>query len=312
MDIWRKGTLLLFLIGMLVKPGLSTMILDQPPRTVEVHLGSSLALNCSFKPQTRVKVNWYFSRTGHSSCSSDIKLNISTHSADKTVKPDAGGHVSKEPGKSWSRLILKDVTHNNSGWYFCRVTVEIPALQQACSNGTQVNITDSQVESTTYTTLMTVTLSHPSNGGLLVDWRLWVAVGAASAILVTLLVVIWILLQRRGCKSIENAIYMNMHLPRSAIKQPSPRPGIQMDNQKIPPPLKHTRTPATAHDSKHLRTPTPARANDNKHLFRTPNPPRAHDGKHLTIPTPATAHDNKHFRTPTPARAHESKYSPKP
>ncbi|KAK6314177.1 hypothetical protein J4Q44_G00156360 [Coregonus suidteri] len=57
MDIWRKGTLLLFLIGMLVKPGLSTMILDQPPRTVEVHLGSSLTLNCSFKPQTRVKVN---------------------------------------------------------------------------------------------------------------------------------------------------------------------------------------------------------------------------------------------------------------
>eukprot|EP00063_Salmo_salar_P097546 XP_014072381.1 PREDICTED: transmembrane and immunoglobulin domain-containing protein 2 isoform X4 [Salmo salar] len=151
--------------------------------------------------------------------------------------------------------------------------VEIPVLQQACSNGTQVNISDNQMKSTTYTPLMT-------------------AVGAASAIPVTLLVLIWILLQRRRCKSRENPIYSNMPPPRSAIKQPSPHPGIQMDNQKIPSPLKHTRTPPTAHYSEHLRTPTPARAND-RQLFRTPNPPRVHEGKHLTIPTPATAHDNK-------------------
>ncbi|XP_014072379.1 transmembrane and immunoglobulin domain-containing protein 2 isoform X2 [Salmo salar] len=272
MDIWIKVTLLLFLIGTLVKPRLSTVILDQPPRTVEVHLGSSLTLNCSFMPQTRVKVNWYFSPTGHSSCSSNTLLYSSTHSADKTVKLGAGGHESKESRKSWSRLILKDVTHNNSGWYFCHVSVEIPVLQQACSNGTQVNISDNQMKSTTYTPLMTV--------------------GAASAIPVTLLVLIWILLQRRRCKSRENPIYSNMPPPRSAIKQPSPHPGIQMDNQKIPSPLKHTRTPPTAHYSEHLRTPTPARAND-RQLFRTPNPPRVHEGKHLTIPTPATAHDNK-------------------
>ncbi|XP_029562931.1 transmembrane and immunoglobulin domain-containing protein 2 isoform X2 [Salmo trutta] len=245
MGIWRKVTLLLFLIGTLAKPGLSTVILDQPPRTVEVHLGSSLTLNCSFMPQTRVKVNWYFSPTGHSSCSSNTLLYSSTHSADKTVKLDAGGHESKESRKSWSRLILKDVTHNNSGWYFCHVSVEIPVLQQACSNGTQVNISDNQMKSTTYTPLMT-------------------AVGAASAIPVTLLVVIWILLQRRRCKSRENPIYSNMPPPRSAIKQPSPHPGIQMDNQKIPSPLKHTRTPPTAHYSEHLRTPTPATAHDNK------------------------------------------------
>ncbi|XP_023860385.1 uncharacterized protein [Salvelinus sp. IW2-2015] len=268
MGIWRKVTLLLFLIGTLVKPGLSTVILDQPPRTVEVHLGSSLTLNCSFMPQTRVTVNWYFSPTGLSSCSSNTLLNSSTHSADKTVKLDAGGHVSKESRKSWSRFILKDVTYNNSGWYFCQVSVEIPVLQQACSKGTQVNISDNQMKSTTYTPLMTVTLSRPSNRGLLVDWRLWVAVGAVSAILVTLLVVIWILLQRRECKSRENPIYSNMPPPRSAIKQPSLHPGIQIDNQKIPSPLKHTRTPATAHYSEHVRTPTPARAHDSKYSLK--------------------------------------------
>ncbi|XP_029488429.1 transmembrane and immunoglobulin domain-containing protein 2-like [Oncorhynchus nerka] len=256
MAIWRKVTLLLFLTGTLVKPGLSTVILDQPPRTVEVHLGSSLTLNCSFMPQTRVTVNWYFSPTGHSSCSSNTLLNSSTHSADKSGKLDAGGHVSKESRESWSRLILKDVTHNNSGWYFCHVSVEIPVLQQACSNGTHVNISDNQMKSTTYTPLMT-------------DWRLWVAVGAASAILVTLLVVIWILIQRRGCKSRENPIYSNMPPPRSAIKQPSPHPGIQMDNQKFPSPLKHTRTPATAHYSKHVRTPTPARTHDSKYSLES-------------------------------------------
>ncbi|XP_055717430.1 uncharacterized protein LOC129810688 isoform X2 [Salvelinus fontinalis] len=221
MGIWRKVNLLLFLIGTLVKPGLSTVILDQPPRTVEVHLGSSLTLNCSFMPQTRVRVNWYFSPTGLSSCSSNTLLNSSTHSADKTVKLDAGGHVSKESRKSWSRFILKDVTYNNSGWYFCKVSVEIPILQQACSNGTQVNISDNQMKSTTYTPLMT-----------------------------------------------ENPIYSNMPPPRSAIKQPSLQPGIQMDNQKIPSPLKHTRTPVTAHYSEHVRTPTPARAHDSKYSLK--------------------------------------------
>nr|XP_029488430.1 uncharacterized protein LOC115108351 isoform X3 [Oncorhynchus nerka] len=222
MAIWRKVTLLLFLTGTLVKPGLSTVILDQPPRTVEVHLGSSLTLNCSFMPQTRVTVNWYFSPTGHSSCSSNTLLNSSTHSADKSGKLDAGGHVSKESRESWSRLILKDVTHNNSGWYFCHVSVEIPVLQQACSNGTHVNISDNQMKSTTYTPLMT-----------------------------------------------ENPIYSNMPPPRSAIKQPSPHPGIQMDNQKFPSPLKHTRTPATAHYSKHVRTPTPARTHDSKYSLES-------------------------------------------
>ncbi|CAB1324385.1 unnamed protein product [Coregonus sp. 'balchen'] len=210
MDIWRKGTLLLFLIGMLVKPGLSTMILDQPPRTVE-------SLCEMFR--------------------NVMMMSLTTVASVAALLLLLNG-ILGQPGRKYHLYYIDD------------------RLEAVGSSGSSECHT-----------------CHTSS---------------------------------------ENAIYMNMHLPRSAIKQPSPRPGIQMDNQKIPPPLKHTRTPATAHDSKHLRTPTPARANDNKHLFRTPNPPRAHDGKHLTIPTPATAHDNKHFRTPTPARAHESKYSPKP
>lgn len=83
-----------------------------------------------------------------------------------------------------------------------------------------------------------------------------------------------------------------------AIKQPSPRPGLQMDKQKISPTLKYIRTPTPArnHDNKHIRIPIPHSANDNKPLTETPNPPRAHDGKHL--PTPARAHD---------LRTHDSK-----
>ncbi|XP_042163721.1 uncharacterized protein LOC112219684 isoform X3 [Oncorhynchus tshawytscha] len=289
MDIWNKVINLLFLIALMatVTSALSAVITEPPQRTVEAPLGSSLILICSFEPQTSAWVRWYFNI--NQSCSDSSSSQLSSHkiSVNKTVEQNDGGHVLQESGRAWSRLTVRDVRYNDTG----KTTESTPPL-------------------------MTVTRSTHSNEGLLLGWKLWVAVGAASAILVSLLVVIWILLQRR--RSIiqrENPIYTNM----PAIKQPSPRPGLQMDKQKISPTLKYIRTPTPArtHDNKHIRIPIPHRANDDKHLTEistppralnnkplteTPNPPRAHDGKHL--PTPARAHD---LRTPTPSRAHDSK-----
>ncbi|XP_031689147.1 uncharacterized protein LOC109897479 isoform X2 [Oncorhynchus kisutch] len=312
MDIWNKVINLLFLIALMatVTSALSAVITEPPQRTVEAPLGSSLILICSFEPQTSAWVRWYFNI--NQSCSDSSSSQLSSHkiSINKTVEQNDGGHVLQESGRAWSRLTVRDVRYNDSGWYFCQVLADIPYLRNSNSNETQVIITGKTTESTP--PLMTVTRSTHSNEGLLLGWKLWVAVGAASAILVSLLVVIWILLQRR----------------RSIIQR-----GLQMDKQKISPTLKYIRTPTPArtHDNKHIRIPTPARIHDNKHiripiprrandnkhlteistppralnnkpLTETPNPPRAHDGKHL--PTPARAHD---LRTPTPSRAHDSK-----
>ncbi|XP_041705043.1 uncharacterized protein LOC121540324 isoform X2 [Coregonus clupeaformis] len=302
MDIWNKVINLLFLIALMgtVK---SALIMDPPQRRVEVPLGSSLTLNCSFEPQTSVWVKWYFNQIRTCCDSSSSQLSSHKISVNKTVEQKDGGHVLQESGRAWSRLTVRDVRHNDSGWYFCQVVVDIPFHRNSNSNGTQVIITGNKTESTP---------------PLMTGWKLWVAVGAASAILVTLLVVI--LLQRRSSKiQRENPIYTNLPPPnRSAVKQPSPRPGIQMDKQKISPPLKDLRTPTLARthdnkpikiptphkaiDNKHLKISTPPRAHDNKHLTKTPNPPRAHDSKHL--PTPARAHD---LRTPTPSRAYDRK-----
>ncbi|XP_052336449.1 uncharacterized protein LOC118371577 isoform X2 [Oncorhynchus keta] len=297
MDIWKKVINLLFLTALMatVTSALSAVITEPPQRTVEAPLGSSLILICSFEPQTSAWVRWYFNI--NQSCSDSSSSQLSSHkiSVNKTVDQYDGGHVLQESGSAWSRLTVRDVRYNDSGWYFCQVLADIPYLRNSNSNETQVIITGKTTESTP--PLMTVTRSTHSNEGLLLGWKLWVAVGAASAILVSLLVVIWILLQRR----------------RSKIQR-----GLQMDKQKISPTLKYIRTPTPArtHDNKHIRIPTPARIHDNKHiripiphrandnkpLTETPNPPRAHDGKHL--PTPARAHD---LRTPTPPRAHDSK-----
>ncbi|XP_024238091.1 uncharacterized protein LOC112219684 isoform X2 [Oncorhynchus tshawytscha] len=298
MDIWNKVINLLFLIALMatVTSALSAVITEPPQRTVEAPLGSSLILICSFEPQTSAWVRWYFNI--NQSCSDSSSSQLSSHkiSVNKTVEQNDGGHVLQESGRAWSRLTVRDVRYNDSGWYFCQVLADIPYLRNSNSNETQVIITGKTTESTP--PLMTVTRSTHSNEGLLLGWKLWVAVGAASAILVSLLVVIWILLQRR----------------RSIIQR-----GLQMDKQKISPTLKYIRTPTPArtHDNKHIRIPIPHRANDDKHLTEistppralnnkplteTPNPPRAHDGKHL--PTPARAHD---LRTPTPSRAHDSK-----
>ncbi|XP_014025139.2 uncharacterized protein isoform X2 [Salmo salar] len=309
MDIWNKVINLLFLIALMatVTSALSAVITDPPQRTVEAPLGSSLTLNCSFEPQTSAWVRWYFNI--NQSCSDSRSSQLSSHkiSVNTTVEQNDGGHFLQESGRAWSRLTVRDVWYNDSGWYFCWVQADIPYLRNSNSNGTQVIITGKTTESTP---------------PLMTGRKLWVAVGAASAIPVPLLVVILILLQRR--RSIiqrENPIYTNM----PAIKQPSPRPGLQMDKQKISPTLKYPRTPTPArtHDNKHIRipiprrgndnkplteTPNPRRANDNKPLTETPNPRRANDNKPLTkTPNPRRANDNKHLKISTPPRAHDNK-----
>ncbi|KAL1022957.1 hypothetical protein UPYG_G00034700 [Umbra pygmaea] len=136
-------------------------------------------------------------------------------------------------------------------WYFdpnSSSSKEIPALKQYCSHGTNVTISKKK--------------DMPSSP-LITGWKLWVPVGVSSVILLILvLVVVWTYLQQRKRTRRENPIYTNMPPPK---KQPSPRPGIQMDNQKI----------SFSHLSK---------AQNNKH-DKSPNPTRGFNGKHLRIPT---------------------------
>ncbi|XP_010870070.2 uncharacterized protein LOC105011605 [Esox lucius] len=241
MDIWKEVTLLLLLLET-VKAALSTVILNQPPREENVVLGSDLTLNCSFQNLQRISVNWIFHQNNKLSCNdmtSAKKLNDNSITTKDT----------------WSALNLKQVTYNDSGWYYCKISVEIPILKQNCSNGTKVTVTAKRKDPT----------YSP-------DWKVWVAVGVLGAILIILVVTFWMLFERKRRMRRENPIYTNM--PPPAKKQPSPRPGKQMDNQKI----SALEELSTAFDNK---------------LIRNPNPPRVHNCRQLRIPTPSQANGSK-------------------
>lgn len=123
-----------------VTSALSAVITDPPQRTVEAPLGSSLTLNCSFEPQTSAWVRWYFNI--NQSCSDSRSSQLSSHkiSVNTTVEQNDGGHFLQESGRAWSRLTVRDVWYNDSGWYFCWVQADIPYLRNSNSNGTQVII----------------------------------------------------------------------------------------------------------------------------------------------------------------------------
>lgn len=115
--------------------------LDETQKKVDIRNGSPLVLYCGLKIQNneRVRITWYFNPSGPffegSINLTDRIITQTNNNTSKKTNQDSG--VKREE----YFISLFNVAHNNSGWYFCKVTVEIPMYICLNSSGTQVNVT---------------------------------------------------------------------------------------------------------------------------------------------------------------------------
>ncbi|XP_031605501.1 uncharacterized protein LOC116327940 isoform X4 [Oreochromis aureus] len=170
-------------------PGQTAICLDNQQKTEEVPSGSNLILNCCLNTEhnERYRITWYFNHHGPSVTNSTrLTTKINNKYQNSSMDEDNRTHT------------LSNVNRNHSGWYFCKVTVEIPSLRENCSNGTEVIV-------------------YPP--ALSDNWWIWVVLGASSFILFILTVTC--VLHSRRQESREEPIYAN-----TPNKQPSPRPSM--------------------------------------------------------------------------------------
>lgn len=244
--MWPKPSTLVFLtaaVAALVVSGQAPVILDQTEnRRVEVLVGSSVTFHCGLMTEMheRFRVVWHFNPSG-SSFSDSQKLpkeivNISAKTSSKmsnTTKP-------KNTEETSLIYTLSNATDQNSGWYFCKVIIEIPLLTNIISSGTEVVITN----------------TTPTDNFQLMDWWMWILLAASAFILIVLLIICVCLRRRRYRSRADDPIYANTR--PVANKQPSPRPRILVaDNLK----------PVSS--SQNLRIPSPGRKyNDGKRRYK--------------------------------------------
>ncbi|XP_042339844.1 uncharacterized protein LOC121941180 isoform X2 [Plectropomus leopardus] len=252
MEMWLKRTILMvFLAGAAAAAALErsaqaplTVIVDENQNRAEAAPGSSLTFHCrlNIETQNRFRVNWQF--RGPSSNNSlkvlDDKV-VNKSAKTSTVVTNKTKQESRDEG-TLSIYTLSNATEDDSGWYYCKVTIEIPSLRVKTSNGTEVVITKS-IHHTTSPSLPIVT-GKQGRIPIINHW-FWIILGVSAFILIALLLTCVCLRRRRSRSRGEDPIYANTH-----NKQPSPRPG--MDNLKAIP------------MSQNLRNPSPCRNYDDR------------------------------------------------
>ncbi|XP_052394470.1 uncharacterized protein LOC127942657 [Carassius gibelio] len=179
------------------------------PKYIKVCEGDSVTFNCTFQPGGSYKLKWYYSPT-------DLDCNSGT----KRLLEKS--HYNTE---NLSIFTINSIKLNESGWYFCKVTRDIPVLIEECSSGTQVlvdaknttgNTAQPRMQKTTQnlttqdppttcsiiaTTIPTTTIPPPPND---VPWWIWLALAAGCVVLLVSIVVVWILTRKP-----EENIYEN-------------------------------------------------------------------------------------------------------
>ncbi|XP_078115468.1 uncharacterized protein LOC144523640 isoform X3 [Sander vitreus] len=230
MEMWLTRSTLLLLTALVIS-GQVSVILDETlkEKGEKVAIGSSVIFKCHLKIDTndRFWVKWYFNPSGSSFNETHLFCN-------KSAKPSTVVSNQTKPDQRDEELccIKSNVTDKDSGWYFCKVTIDIPTLICKNSYGTEVNIS---------------TVSPRDNFSLIDHW-MWILFGVSTFILIVLLV-LCVLLRRRCRRSRgEDPIYANTR--PVANKQPSPRPAMPVGNLK------------EASSSQNLRNPSPGRRYD--------------------------------------------------
>ncbi|XP_056895127.1 uncharacterized protein LOC130529169 isoform X1 [Takifugu flavidus] len=194
------------------------VILDKETKWVTLLSGSALRFKCDLNADGfhRFTVMWYFT----SNQSSDIvKLN--------------GSRINKTT-TSINNAVLNyttNATEENSGWYFCHVTAELPNHHKNTSNRTKVTITRI-VEHTTLRSL--VTDREVSRPFTFKNFWQWVLVGASALILIVFLLLCVLLRRRCGKKSAEQPIYANTKATNKQAQNNTLKPCNQnLRNQKL-------------------------------------------------------------------------------
>ncbi|XP_039984279.1 uncharacterized protein LOC120790618 isoform X2 [Xiphias gladius] len=236
-------------VAAIVVSGQEYVILDQTQRKVEVAYGSSLILRCLLwtEASERFRVSWYFNPNGSSL---DDAYNISDEIF--IIPAEASTAITKPGLRDGARgtevtRSLSNVTHTNTGWYFCKVTIEIPIHARRNSSGTKVVVTESIMEM--YPSLVTRKQAPRPEEPPPINWWMWILFGVSAFILIVLQVM-FVLLRRRCRRSrAEDPVYANTR--PVANKHPSPRPRVQQPKD-----------PKTLPSSQKLWTPSPGRRYD--------------------------------------------------
>ncbi|XP_066504289.1 uncharacterized protein [Hoplias malabaricus] len=221
----RWSFLLLFTVGSIIKSTVQdTLPRPTVPERVEVCLGSPAIINCTFLINAEgLKVKWFF---GHYSPSAQIQ-------------PSERFHIEK--GKTWTSLKILNVTFNDRGQYFCKLTRDIPVLDTIFSNATQLividftpegdpkySLSDSGPENNTTTAAPATTCGSQDTSNVpSPPWWVWTAL----ALTCVLLIIVGVIIQRMFCRKRESPIYENTRT--FAQKDCSPQPRTAAEKGKL-------------------------------------------------------------------------------
>ncbi|KAG9343357.1 hypothetical protein JZ751_014338, partial [Albula glossodonta] len=170
--------------------------------------GSPLTLNCSLqspKEAERIRVKWKHCPdpphlTARQECHefSIIMATENNSSSTRERHYEEKGLVLWVSGFMASSLTLVNPGLNDSGWYLCSFTIEIPFLRDLYGNWTEVVIEP-------YSTPALVMMDR-------VAWWVWVVVGVSAAAVTALIVVLGVLNRRRKTWRAEHPVYANIIL----------------------------------------------------------------------------------------------------
>ncbi|MEQ2311380.1 hypothetical protein AMECASPLE_019276 [Ameca splendens] len=206
----------------LVMPSLHRVDLDDTVKKINLSLGSSINFHCCLKINVpaRCWVDYLFqgfnqtdSKPEKVHCNATNPANCSlTNGCQSTCK-------------------LFNISTRNYGFYFCKVTSEIPLLTKMCSNKTEVSLINTDED-------------HDY-------WWMWVFVGVPCLVFILIVLLVICVVQSRPCNrnAGEEPIYVNTRL-----NKPSPRL-MPADNLKTVPYSQDQQTPSSVrrYDERHQR-----------------------------------------------------------
>lgn len=215
MDRLFAGVLLLFVTGDLFCHAVQDLIIHVHPKQIDVCEGASVKINCRYKSSENYKVSWHYSKIQTSDCNS---------LTDKIYED-------QDKENMYTRPILKinSTKTNDSGWYYCKITQDIPVLEEKCSDGAKLfveanrnrtpgtsNETLNQTQNPTTVNSLPCT-SAPATSTttalkpfIFNEWWIWFAVAVGIAVAVVSIVAICILTHDS-----KEIIYENTKQPES-------------------------------------------------------------------------------------------------
>ncbi|XP_056615841.1 uncharacterized protein LOC130430719 isoform X2 [Triplophysa dalaica] len=210
----------------------------KPTKDIKVCEGGSVQMNCTWNvPENGSmsdKVSWHFSNiTEKDECNS------------RTISKE----ISFFNNKTYNLSVLNksSIRTDESGWYFCKVTRDIPLLINNCSNGLHVlveanpiqynpelnstsglNQTSTQDQTTTVSTICSSSAETPKSSKLFFgQWWIWVAVAVGFSVIIVSVIAKCTLSYRT-----KEVIYENT-IPRKA--RCGRRDQSQIDGCNLPP-----------------------------------------------------------------------------